>query len=135
MAAYCMQPACHDWANKTLYPEKSVHFLRLYNFPHLFLSHITMSIAEAPCHCSTPCQHFTDPYRRGERNGGGAGMLAGGREKEEGGGEGCSGMKASATMLHRGKDDVKIRYSSYRYFQTISHIEIRQVTGTSIVGW
>lgn len=40
-------------------------------------------------------------------------MLAGGREKEEGGGEGCPGMKASAMMLHRGKDDVKIRYYSF----------------------
>lgn len=38
-------------------------------------------------------------------------MLAGGREKEEGGGEGCPGMKASAMMLHRGKEDVNMRYS------------------------
>lgn len=36
------------------------------------------------CHSSTPCQHFTDSYRHwGAGRGGRAGMLAGGREKEE----------------------------------------------------
>lgn len=92
MAAYCMQPACHEWANKKdlTVPRDMRGFLYFFFLFSPSFSHITMPIAEAPCNSSTPCQHFTDPYWQGELKGGGgrARMLAGGREKEGGGGDG-----------------------------------------------
>lgn len=65
-------------------------FISLGHPPWLSPSHITMPITGAPSHSSTHCQHFTDPNGEGSNKGGGAGMLAGGREKEEGEGGGTS---------------------------------------------
>lgn len=93
-----------------------------------------MPTAEAPCHSSTPCQHFTDPYRQGELKGGGAGMLAGGREKEEGGrGGGCSGMKASAMMLYRGKEDRYSRLDAH-VFRLFYRLELDKQNKWMVIG-
>lgn len=64
-----------------------------------------MPTAEALCHSqhTLPTFHRSIPAR-GTEGGGGAGMLAGAREKEVGAGGGSSGMKASAMMLRRGKE-------------------------------
>lgn len=64
-------------------------------------------------------------------------MLAGGREKEEGGGEGGSGIKASAMMLHRGNEDVTIRYSLFWQQTFLEYFtENRQATmGMSVAEW
>lgn len=114
MAAYWRKPACHDWAKKKkkkkrdfTVPREISPFSEVFWFSsRLSLSNITMPIAESLCHNSTPCQHFTDSYRQWELEGGGGEgqeCLQESEKRKMGGGEGCSGMKASAMMLHRGK--------------------------------
>ena len=89
----------------SLYPDKSVHFWGGFNdgLHCLLLSHITRAVAEASCHSSTPCQHFTDPYEQRGAKGGRGRNACRRQRKGRGEGEGCSRMKASAMMLHRGK--------------------------------
>lgn len=69
---------------------------------------------------STPCQHFTDPYRQGELNGGGAGILAGGREKEEGAGGLGEGVLGWKQVLWCCTEDNKIDRYSLFWLHTIS---------------
>lgn len=74
----------------SLYPEKSVHFLRFSDFPHVSLSQtspcLLLRVYAITAHPANISQiHTGNGSWRGEGGGGRAGMLAGVREKEDGG--------------------------------------------------
>lgn len=92
----------------SLYPEKSVHFLRFSDFPHVSLSQtspcLLLRVYAITAHPANISQiHTGNGSWRGEGGGEGQECLQEAEKRKMGGGEGCSGMKASAMMLHRGK--------------------------------